>query len=161
MPRANEQPKKTLQEKARRVLDKAPEALRDIEKSYIFQKSSAKLREFPHFDSSEIEIGNLLGKGGFSGVKEVSTIAVKEDDNTYSTDEGHHEDQGKDHEEHYDVCTAKNLMAKHCQRLGSARYAVKRLKSDLDEFQGARGALDLAIEIKFMSAFWHPNIGRS
>jgi hypothetical protein len=161
MPKANEQPKKTLQEKARQVLDKAPEALRDIDKSYIFQKSSAKRREFPHFDSSEIDIGNLLGVGGFSNVKEVSNIAVKEDDNTYSTDEGHHEDQWKDHEDHYDVSTAKKLMAKHCQRTGIARYAVKRLKPDLDEFQEARGALDLAIEIKFMSALWHPNIGKS
>jgi hypothetical protein len=161
MSRAHEQPIKTLQEKARRVLDKATEALRDIEKSYIFQKSSAESRDFPHFDSSEIEIGNLLGKGGFSGVKELSKITVNGDDITYSTDEDHHEDQGKDHEEHYDVGTAKKLMAKHSQRLGSARYAVKRLKPDLDEFQEARGALDLAIEIKFMSAFWHPNIGRS
>jgi serine/threonine protein kinase len=63
-----------------------------------------------------------------------------------------------DHEEHYDVNEARHIMAKRCTRFGSARYAIKRLRGDLDEVEYARGALDLAIEIKFLSTLYHPNI---
>ena len=44
-------------------------------------------------------------------------------------------------------------------RFGSARYALKRLRPDLpSDVEYARGALDLAIEIKFLSVLKHPNI---
>jgi hypothetical protein len=43
-------------------------------------------------------------------------------------------------------------------QFGSARYAIKRLRPDLNKLEYARGALDLAIEIKYMSLLWHPNI---
>ena len=42
----------------------------------------------------------------------------------------------------------------------AARYAVKRLKSDLNELSRVRGAIDLAIEVKILSRLHHPNIGR-
>ena len=42
----------------------------------------------------------------------------------------------------------------------AARYAIKRLKSDLNELNSVRGAIDLAIEVKLLSRLHHPNIGK-
>jgi hypothetical protein len=42
----------------------------------------------------------------------------------------------------------------------AARYAIKRLKSDLNELNCARGAIDLAIEVRILSRLHHPNIGK-
>ena len=51
-------------------------------------------------------------------------------------------------------------MRKNNLRYGSARYAVKRLQPNLGQVDQARGAVDLAIEIKFLSTIWHPNISK-
>lgn len=42
----------------------------------------------------------------------------------------------------------------------AARYAIKRLKSDLNELNRVRGAIDLAIEVRLLSQLHHPNIGK-
>ena len=60
---------------------------------------------------------------------------------------------------HYDVRKARHWMSKHCQRKGAARYALKRLHEDLSEIELARGMIDLAVEAKYLSVVWHPNIG--
>jgi hypothetical protein len=41
---------------------------------------------------------------------------------------------------------------------GYARYALKRLHNDLTELERARGMVDLAVEAKYLSLVWHPNI---
>ena len=65
-----------------------------------------------------------------------------------------------DHEKsHYEVQTAKEIMAQRCNRFGSARYAIKKLLPNVNEYERIRGILDLAIEIKFLKVLWHPNIG--
>lgn len=51
-------------------------------------------------------------------------------------------------------------MCKYCLRKGSARYAIKRLEGDLSDIDRARGAVDLAIEIKLVSTLWYPNISK-
>lgn len=161
-----ESAKQSLKEKAQAVYDQAPETLKNYESAYIFSSGTATRREFPKYDASEIKSGDLLGSGGFSAVREVLEIELKDDDQTYDVDEEKKKEKlsdvlGHDHNHHYDVSTARTYMAKHTQRHGSARYAIKRLKDDLDEFERARGVLDLAIEVKLMSAFWHPNIGKT
>jgi hypothetical protein len=129
-------------------------------------------RDFPQFDASEVTVGDLLGIGGFSSVKEVSNISVddheKEEDSNKERNMADEKAEispsdalGADHEQHYEVSTARAFMSKYCRRLGSARYAIKRLKPELDQVQRARGSLDLAIEIKYLRVFWHPNIGKS
>jgi len=59
---------------------------------------------------------------------------------------------------HYDVQNARQHMAQHVRRNGDARYAVKRLHRDLSDLERTRGMIDMAIEAKFLSAVWHPNI---
>jgi hypothetical protein len=60
---------------------------------------------------------------------------------------------------HYDVRIARKHMAQMVRRQGDARYAVKRLHRDLTDLERARGMIDLAIEAKYLSVMWHPNIG--
>jgi hypothetical protein len=60
---------------------------------------------------------------------------------------------------HYDVRIARKHMAQMVRRNGDARYAVKRLHRDLTDLERARGMIDLAIEAKYLSVIWHPNIG--
>jgi hypothetical protein len=60
---------------------------------------------------------------------------------------------------HYDVRIARKQMLQMVRRNGDARYAVKRLHRDLTDLERARGMIDLAIEAKYLSVMWHPNIG--
>jgi hypothetical protein len=59
---------------------------------------------------------------------------------------------------HYDVREAKVVMSKRAIKCGRGRYALKRLHSDLSELERARGMIDLAVEAKYLSTVWHPNI---
>ena len=165
-----------LSSKAQDLLDKADTILQQVDDAHIFSVAKKTPREFPRFDSEEIERGPLLGKGGFSGVKEVMGIQLhnhsnndnnndnninNNDKNNNNNKDHHHNfhDLDVDDEVHYELDTAKEHMAKKCLRAGSARYAIKKLKPELQDIDRARGALDLAIEIKYMSVIWHPNIG--
>lgn len=61
---------------------------------------------------------------------------------------------------HYDLKKARHFMAKRCMRKGTARYALKRLHGCLTPIERARGMLDLAMEAKYLSVVWHPNISK-
>jgi hypothetical protein len=66
-----------------------------------------------------------------------------------------------DHEEEdNEVVASRGFMKHHCFRDGSARYAIKQLKSTLTGSKRADGAIDLSIEAKFLSVLSHPNIIR-
>eukprot|EP00934_Nitzschia_sp_Nitz4_P002474 Nitzschia sp. Nitz4//scaffold159_size51929//1114//2819//NITZ4_006869-RA/size51929-processed-gene-0.11-mRNA-1//-1//CDS//3329537544//2464//frame0 len=64
----------------------------------------------------------------------------------------------KEDDVHYHVDGAREFMTHNAKRYGSSRYAIKKLREDLNPVDQARGAIDLAIEIKILSAIWHPNI---
>jgi hypothetical protein len=59
---------------------------------------------------------------------------------------------------HYDIREARRYMTRRCQRQGTARYALKLLHDDLSPVERARGMIDLAVEAKYLSVVWHPNI---
>ena len=61
---------------------------------------------------------------------------------------------------HYNVDMARHWMSQRCQRQDVARYALKRLHGDLNEVERARGMIDLAVEAKYLSVVWHPNISK-
>jgi hypothetical protein len=61
---------------------------------------------------------------------------------------------------HYDVGNARHLMENRCQRNGVPRYALKRLHNNLSSVERARGMVDLAVESKYLSVVWHPNISK-
>ena len=82
----------------------------------------------------------------------VSTVVVP------TTHDEHNMSDNNDHV-HYDVLKARHWMEKQCQRKGVSRYALKRLHENLNEIERARGMVDLAVEAKYLSVVWHPNIG--
>ena len=61
---------------------------------------------------------------------------------------------------HYDVKKARQFMAERCMRNGKPRYAIKRLHGALTSVEKVRGMIDLAIEAKYLSTVWHPNISK-
>jgi len=66
---------------------------------------------------------------------------------------------GYEDDSHYDIEGARELMQKRCLRRGVTRYALKRLHDDLSDVEKARAMIDLAVEAKYLSVVWHPNIG--
>lgn len=167
----------TPEERAQAILDRAGSVLAKVDRAHIF--SVNECRQFPTFESTEIDLGPPLGKGGFSNVSEIfefhlTGAAPESDKNEQAISErdssaqkylnrnkkitGDDDHDKKMHNIHYDVKSARDFMSEHASRFGSARYAIKQLRDDLDAVDRARGALDLAIEIKYLSAIWHPNI---
>lgn len=53
---------------------------------------------------------------------------------------------------------ARSHMGNNYRRDGDARYAVKRLHSDLDQEGSVKGIIDLALEAKFLTVLDHPHI---
>jgi len=143
-------------------------------------------RSFPIFESNEIVTGPLLGVGGFGIVFEVKEIrldghkavpsAGKADgkegtsqtsapvDDMTGREGDHHHQENEKHEQklenHYDIEEARSLMVANVRRGTDARYAIKKLHPDLSYLEHARGTIDLAIETKFLSRLWHPNISK-
>ena len=50
------------------------------------------------------------------------------------------------------------FMSEACLRLDKPRYAIKRIRTDLDEDGKVNGIIDLALEAHFLAVLNHPNI---
>lgn len=97
----------------------------------------------------ELDIGSVLGKGGFCTVNEVSKISLLDggaNDNGMETELAH-------------ILQDRNYMAQNYLRKGKdSRYAVKSLSPSLmkDPERFVAGIIDLVIESKFLSIIRHP-----
>jgi len=150
--------------------------------SIIFDEDAKKTGgRIARLDRREIETGPVLGKGGFSTVREISKISLFRSklgeseikqfmkvikgvkcrrnffDNAYDQDE-----YSFDWEES-DIMNQvhdRKLMDKHHMKGGEARYAVKMLHSsyETDPKQHFSGIIDLATEARFLSIVRHSNI---
>ncbi len=58
------------------------------------------------------------------------------------------------------LSTAPNSKSCKSTSTTAARYAIKRLKHDLNELNRVRGSIDLTIEVMLLSRLHHPNIGK-
>ena len=167
---------------ATELLAKAAKILSDVEGSSIMKSSNR--REYPAFESPEVVVGEVLGVGGFGIVYEVSAIQIKEvetatrkskeypendsdgndtlDNNASNgatpSEQAVEEQDHENDEHHFDVETAKQKLAKRCRRFNKARYAIKRLDPSLSEIDRIRGMIDMALEVKYLTVLWHPNI---
>lgn len=85
-----------------------------------------------------------------------SNFSVRSAGTTASVDTSCHDNQI-----HYEISKARHVMSRRAVRNGVSRYAIKRLHcSDLNELEKARGMVDLAMEAKYLSVVWHPNISK-
>lgn len=172
-------------QRAANLLARADKIIKAVDESYIIKERGHQPRPMPTFKHTEIELGRTLGAGGFGIVNEVTAFDLEhepditdENDLDESKDDknnGESEDKEKKHNDkrrdepvgaelyeddsHYDIEEARELMNKRCLRRGVTRFALKRLHEDLSEVEKARAMIDLAVEAKYLSVVWHPNIG--
>jgi Protein tyrosine and serine/threonine kinase len=130
--------------------------------------------DVPQFDLAELSLGKFLGRGGFSNVHEVRSIALLSVDDDASSNTS-------------TALSARQFLAEHCTRpTGEARYAVKQVRmttvrqrirsgsqgsaneedstsedAELEQQQRRRslvGRVDLATEAEFLKRLQHPNV---
>lgn len=124
--------KNILEQKARQVLEKLQG------RSPFFAKHTPRM--LPSLESEEIEIaGDLLGQGKFCSVYGIHGFKLPADE----------EDEAR-------LLLQQTCMEKRAQ--GSPRLAIKQIGEHLKESSKIDGAVDLAIEAKYLSCISHPNI---
>ena len=103
----------------------------------------------------ELDLGKVLGRGGFCVVNEITQINLKEGKQAIE------QTSIEDERDIYNIVQDRKFMSSHCIRSGKDyRYAIKILqdssRKDPDTF--VNGVIDLAIEAKFLAVVRHPNI---
>mmetsp|Transcript_17474 Transcript_17474/g.29633 ORF Transcript_17474/g.29633 Transcript_17474/m.29633 type:complete len:425 (-) Transcript_17474:1656-2930(-) len=116
--------------------------------SSLVEQSSEEMAEpeiqnpLPTFAGTEMKMGRVLGKGGFSVVSELQSIKL---DEVYDTSE----EETRIRKEFAMTCSGPDR---------TSRYVVKMLRTDLPEDEHTKGVVDLAIEAEFLKDLVHPNI---
>ena len=122
-----------------------------------------------HMITTELDLGRVLGRGGFCVVNEIQKFKLESNsplDKKSGSGLCDVEDEEEDEfgELRYDggvLVQDRKFMARRCLRKGShPRYAIKILSDecleDPERFVG--GVIDLAVESRFLSVIRHPNI---
>jgi hypothetical protein len=109
----------------------------------------------PKFDSDELFLGKLLGKGGFCAVSEVIKVVLNDDVAAGKSS------QVPIANEHHssDLLQDRDFMQTHFLRKGKEyRYAIKKLRDDaINDVQSyINGIVDLALEARFLAVIRHP-----
>eukprot|EP00585_Thalassiosira_rotula_P012950 CAMPEP_0196131622 /NCGR_PEP_ID=MMETSP0910-20130528/1549_1 /TAXON_ID=49265 /ORGANISM="Thalassiosira rotula, Strain GSO102" /LENGTH=795 /DNA_ID=CAMNT_0041391105 /DNA_START=41 /DNA_END=2428 /DNA_ORIENTATION=- len=125
-----------------------------------FFDNALELTTPPHFETSEVELAESLGQGEFCKIYEVSQFSIPETDRKssfpFDSNNTDHEDEDELHHQ-----TTRGFMKDHCLRNGEARYAIKRIRSDIiGQEDITDAAVDLAREAEFLAVLKHPNIIR-
>ena len=172
---------------ANRMLGRAHIYLAAVDEAYILKERGHTLRPMPTFRPEEISLGRELGRGGFGVVCDIKNFTLDAEDPTPPTPpttttppENPQESNGEkdtaatvdttvsksnhnteiNDSEHYAIDKARQLMANRVLKNGTPRYALKMLHSELSQVEKARGMIDLALEAKYLSIVWHPNISK-
>ena len=87
---------------------------------------------------TEIEVGRIVGQGGFCMVCKVERIELNE---VFDTSDKN-----------------AKLRSDFATSLVEYQYVLKTLRTDLPEEEYVKGIVDLAIEAEFLSVLSHPNI---
>ena len=110
---------------------------------------------------SELNLGRVLGRGGFCVVNEVTSISLLEESANESKDNGGFSMVSKDEYYIHNVVQDRAFMARHSIRKGKDfRYAIKRVqdKSKNDPHHYVNAVVDLATEARFLAVIRHSNI---
>jgi serine/threonine protein kinase len=112
--------------------------------------------------TSELQVGKVLGRGGFCVVKEVTKITLLQKEQNNGADQTTQQQCKLDDEHHIaNVVQDRGFMAQHCIRKGKDyRYAIKMVQeaSRNDPQVYINAVVDLAVEARFLSVVRHPNI---
>jgi hypothetical protein len=171
---------------ANRMLAKADQYLAAVDDAFILTATNHSARAMPTFRPQEVSLGRELGHGGFGVVFAISKFTLDEEEEeegktdkadvegaeTPPASTGAPSSAGQpdvsvtrsgnfsemDDTEHYAIDKARHVMEHRVLRRGQPRYALKMLHADLSQVERARGMIDLALEAKYLSIVWHPNI---
>jgi len=133
------------------TLTRYEQVLETLKNESIFL-SDAPSRRVPEFGPDEIDIGEVLGVGGFCAVREVKDMRL---DPSLS----HLQPEFQEDDDEFRGSETRDYMSLNFLRDQSSRYAIKRMKQQFDdEKQRHRGMLDLALEAEYLSHLSHPNI---
>lgn len=124
-------------------------------------------QRIPRFHRDEIELANVLGKGGLFIVSEIQRINLRDKDGSSSDSDGpcdeflHAPRTPEDEDRVNAVVQSRKFMARQCLRHGKdPRYAFKTMQAvnQTDPETFLNSIVDLAIEFKFLASIRHPNI---
>jgi len=155
------------------VTAKAQEYARDtVQKAFVDSVIEDRTGNYPKFEFSELQLGKVLGKGGFGTVSEIRAFVMNGKKVQVNTRKGFSDDL--EETEYYDPSNtnsssdatkaqqdARTFIAQHCLRNNSdARYAIKMLSPEVVKDKGmfVQGMMDMALETRFMCDMEHPNI---
>lgn len=149
------------------LLKRANEVVAEKSKaSDIFDEEAEK--SMPRFKKSELDLGRVLGRGGFCVVNEIKKFKLEHnsplDQKSIDDDGIIDEEEDEFGELRYDggvLIQDRNFIARRCLRQGKhARYAIKTLSDEclVDPERFVGGVIDLAVESRFLSVIRHPNI---
>jgi len=110
----------------------------------------------PKFQLTELNIGRVLGRGGFCVVSEINKITLVDGVGEERVSEGEANNQN--------IIQDRLFMTNNCMRLNkgksACRYGIKiiqdKCKKDANTYINA--VIDLAVEARFLSVVRHPNI---
>jgi serine/threonine protein kinase len=123
-----------------------------FEKSTIIDNSA----NYPKFDYEELQLGQVLGKGGFGTVSEIRAFKIAEKIEKVTIKKSK-----DDAEVEKGSMESRSFVTQHCIRNGGdSRYAVKILSPEVVDNPAhfLQGIIDMAIETRFLSDIEHPNI---
>jgi hypothetical protein len=125
------------------------------EKIFSSSEFSDGSHDFPKFTFKELELGKILGKGGFGTVKEVRAFKIGK-----SVTSGRRRGSSSQPDPVADDnLESRQFIADHCIRNGGhARYAVKYLSPEVIDDPGLyiHGILDMNVETRFLTSLEHP-----
>jgi len=152
-------PMKSSQEASKEALRTAGKeyAKKQITKNFEVSELCDNTSHFPQFQKNELNLGKVLGKGGFGTVFEVTSFdsSQKKSHSTRNL-----KDLG-DAEVGVGEMESRKFIADHCVRKGGdSRYAAKFLSPEVvaDPPTFIQGIMDMATETRVLSDIEHPNI---
>lgn len=127
--------------------------------------SAKPLEDFPHYDLDELEIGKVLGRGGFCVVSDITKIKLRANSANSSAAKpaplkaSSSASVDETSSNHVNIVQNRDFMEQFCIRDGKdCRYAIKKLQETDDSQTFTNGVVDLVIEARVLANIRHPNI---
>lgn len=136
-------------------LSLAPSIIEEIEDESVFfsTKKETNNHNIPRINSSDLDLGNILGKGGFCNVYEVKNGVEFLDIRSISS-------TAKESLEEVSAIDGTSLLQDSVTRSREkiSPLVVKKIRNSFSGKIQTRALIDLSCEIKFLSALSHRNI---